>query len=98
EEGLRESEGRFRNLADTAPVLIWMNGTDKNYFYFNKIWLEFTGRTFEEEHGNGWTQSVHPDDLENCLKTRIGCFDARKEFEVEYRLRRFDGEYRWVLD
>jgi PAS domain S-box-containing protein len=98
EEGLRESEGRFRTLADTAPVFIWMSGTDKNCFYVNKTWLDFTGRTIEEEYGNGWTQGIHPDDRERFLTTYIGSFDARKEFETEYRRRRFDGEYRWILD
>jgi PAS domain S-box-containing protein len=95
---LRESEQRFRLVADTAPALIWMSGTDKLCIFFNKGWLDFTGRTTEEELGEGWAAGVHPDDLEHCLGTYSGAFDARMEFELEYRLRRFDGEYRWIVD
>ena len=98
EEALRESEGRFRTLADTAPVLIWMSGPDKLCTFFNQGWLGFTGRTFEQELGNGWTQGVHEKDFEHCLEVYANSFDARREFTMEYRLRRQDGEYRWVLD
>ncbi|MEH1869830.1 MAG: PAS domain S-box protein [Nostoc sp.] len=95
---LRESEQRFRQMADTAPVLIWMSGLDKACYYFNKIWLDFTGKTLEQEVENGWEQGIHPDDLQDCLDTYINAFDARQKFRIEYRLKRFDGEYRWILD
>ena len=97
-ESLRESERRFRDLADTAPALIWMAGPDKLCDFFNANWLDFTGRTLQEESGNGWAAGVHPDDYGDCFKTFVSCFDARLPFEMDYRLRRHDGEYRWILD
>ncbi len=98
EAGLRESEERFRIVADAAPVLIWMSGVDKLCTFFNKPWLEFTGRSLEQEIGNGWAEGVHPDDLQKCLEVYTESFDARKPFVMQYRLRRYDGEYRWVSD
>ncbi len=98
EKLLLESEERFRLVADTAPVLIWMSGTDKLCNFFNHGWLNFTGRALTDELGEGWVSDVHPDDLQRCLETYSASFDARLDFEMEYRLRRFDGEYRWVVD
>jgi len=98
EAGLRESEERFRIVADAAPVLIWMSGVDKLCTFFNKPWLEFTGRSLEQEIGNGWAEGVHPDDLQKCLDVYTESFDARKPFVMQYRLRRYDGEYRWISD
>ena len=98
EERLRESEARFQAMADTAPVLIWMTGTDGLCNYFNKPWLEFTGRTIEQEVGTGWMEGVHPDDVQGCFDDFMPAFHARKPFRMEYRLRRADGEYRWLIE
>jgi PAS domain S-box-containing protein len=98
EAALRESEERFRLMADTAPVMVWRSNIHKDYDFFNLPWLEFRGRSAEQEAGFGWTQGVHPADLEACLATYTAAFEKRQPFHLEYRLRRADGEYRWVLN
>jgi len=95
---LQESELRFRIMADGAPVLLWMSGTDGLCHFFNKGWLEFTGRTIEQEYGNGWAEGVYAEDFQRCMTTYLEAFVARVAFRMEYRLRRHDGQYRWVLD
>lgn len=98
EQTVRESEERFRLVANTAPVLIWMSGPDKLCTYFNQPWLDFTGRPLESQIGNAWVDLVDPDDRERCFDTYAQAFEHRQPFSVEYRLRRRDGEFRWVLD
>ena len=98
EAELRESEERFRLVANAAPVMIWMSGPDRLRNYFNHTWLEFTGRSLEQECGNGWADGVHKEDVERCLDVYRGPFDRRESFQTEYRLRRHDGEYRWLFD
>jgi two-component system, cell cycle sensor histidine kinase and response regulator CckA len=94
---LQESEERFRRMADTAPVMIWVSGPDKGCTFFNKVWLEFTGRTMDQELGSGWTEGIHPSDAHRCVAAYSESFDVRNRFQIEYRLRRADGTYRWVL-
>ncbi len=97
EASLRESEERFRLMADAAPVMIWLSGTDKLVSWYNKPWLAFTGRTMEQEVGHGATEVVHPDDIGRTLPLYLAAFDSRAPFSMEYRVRRHDGEFRWLI-
>jgi PAS domain S-box-containing protein len=97
-EALRESENRFRLIADRAPVMIWMCDIDKKFIFLNKTCLNFAGRSIEEVLERRWTVGIHPDDLEQYLTAQSMAFGARQEFSIEYRLRRFDGDYRWIAD
>lgn len=98
ERKMHASELRFRDMADHAPVLIWMSDSHGNLHYFNKQWLNFTGKTMEEEVNDGWLDGIHPEDKQFFLDTYMNSIEARIEFQIEYRLKRFDGEYRWVFD
>jgi PAS domain S-box-containing protein len=98
EELLVESEYRYRTLANSGQALIWSSGTDKLCNYFNQVWLNFTGRSLEMELGNGWTEGVHPNDIDRCIETYYTAFDKREHFEMEYRLRNAIGEYIWIMD
>jgi two-component system sensor histidine kinase/response regulator len=98
EEALAKSRDFYLTLFESFPTLIWRAGLDAKCNYFNQSWLNFTGQTLEQELGDGWLQGVHPDDLEDYVRTYLHSFEARQPFEMEYRLRRSDGEYRWLLD
>jgi PAS domain S-box-containing protein len=98
ENELREKEVQYRNLADSGMALIWRSGTDKLCNYFNEPWLKFTGRTLQQEMGNGWAEGVHPDDFDRCLATYVNAFEKRESFNMEYRLLHADGDYRWLMD
>lgn len=91
-------EERFRSTANSAPVLIWISDTAKACTWFNKAWVDFVGRDMEQEIGSGWTENVHPEDLEHCLSVYETHFDKRQPFKMEYRMRRSDGEWRWMID
>lgn len=95
---LRESEQNYRTLADSGQALIWTSGIDMLCNYFNRVWLEFTGRTLEQELGSGWTENVHPDDKQHCIAVYTQSFNKREKFSMEYRIKRKDGEYRWFID
>jgi PAS domain S-box-containing protein len=94
---LIESEKRFRNMADTAPVLIWVSGPDRLFTFFNKRWMDFTGSSSDQGLRTDWTEGVHPADLDRCVASYGSAFEARRSFQTEFRRRRFDGEYRWLL-
>ena len=93
-----EGEDRFRAMADTVPALMWIAGPDAQAIFFNASWLRFSGRTLAQELGTGWLEGVHPEDRQRCMGTYLAAFFARRSFETEYRLRRHDGEYRWMVD
>ena len=98
EQELKNSVELFTSMADNVPAMIWMSGDDKFADFFNKTWLEFTGRTIEQEKNEGWVQNVHPDDAEKCLKDYRDSYKRQVGFYTEYRLRRHDGQYRWIAD
>src|SRR5437879_5880313 len=91
-------DARFCEIMDGAPVMIWVSNLEKQCVWFNLPWLKFTGRDIQQEFGNGWSEGVHPKDFDRCVQTYVSHFDARKEFRMEYRLRRYDGAYRWIDD
>ncbi|MFZ5797050.1 MAG: PAS domain-containing protein [Desulfobulbaceae bacterium] len=88
----------YKTLVEQAPILIWRSDTSAKCNYFNERWLAFTGRSMEQEFGDGWAEGVHPDDFQRCLDVYLTAFGKREIFEMEYRLRRFDGQYRWLFD
>jgi PAS domain S-box-containing protein len=95
---LDETESRFRNMADHSPVMLWMSGADSLCNFFNATWLAFTGKTLDQELGVGWAEGVHHEDFQRCMDTYIEAFSERRQFEMEYRLRRADGQWRVILD
>jgi PAS domain S-box-containing protein len=97
-ERVREGEERFHLIANSAPVTIWMTDADKQCTYVNQVWIDLTGRPFEEALGEGWADSIHPEDVEQSWTTFANACDRREPFQIEYRVRRRDGEYRWITD
>ena len=98
EQTLRSSEERFRNLADTAPAMIWLADSDNQRTWFNRVWLDFVGETLENQLGHAWLQRVHPEDLERVLRTYDDAQESQVPYSIEFRLNHHDGSYRWILD
>ena len=96
-EALRVNEEQFRITADSAPVMIWMADADRNHYFFNHRWLDFTGRTLDQEQGQGWVEDLHPEDVQRWLEACRASFDSRTDFQLEHRLRHRDGQYRWII-
>jgi PAS domain S-box-containing protein len=92
------AEDQFREILGTAPIMIWLAGTDAMCSFFNRCWLEFRGRRMEEEMGNGWTEGLHPDDRDLCVETYLKAFSARQPFRIQYRLQKANGDFAWVED
>lgn len=89
---------QYKLIVESSPNMIWRSNQKAECDYFNRTWLEFTGRTFEQEYGYGWAEGVHPDDLDRCVKYYMENFNNRSRFEMNYRLKRYDGEFRWIND
>ena len=92
------SRSEYQTLVEQAPIMIWRANTTAECDYFNDRWLQFRGRSLEQEYGNQWTEGVHPEDLKRCLAIYLEAFEQRKPFAMEYRLQRHDGDYRWIFD
>lgn len=95
---INQAKELYLKIFEDFPALIWRSGLDMKCNYFNRTWLEFTGRTMEQEDGNGWAEGVHPDDFDFCLETYVSAFGRREAFLMDYRLKNKDGEYRWISD
>ncbi|MCC6145463.1 MAG: response regulator, partial [Candidatus Hydrogenedentes bacterium] len=98
EDALRDSEQRFKTMADTAPSMLWVTDENLNCTFLSRGWFDYTGQTEAEGYGTGWTQAVHPDDRPDAYEAFVAAASRREPFSVDYRLRRYDGTYRWAID